>query len=688
MEALTEANVRILRRLEALEQRLRALEARHGAPAETQAPPEAAPLPAAEPPPVEQPPVPPAPEPEQHAGLETRIGLAWVNRVAVVTCMLAAAFFFKYAVDNEWVGPGGRVVIGILAGLVILGIAERLFSKGHTVYAQGLSGLGIAVLYLAFQASFAFYRLVPQALAFALMVLTTLSGAFLALRYDAPVIAALTLVGGYATPVLLSTGEDRPWFFLGYLLLLNSGVQALAALRRWRLLTTLSLAGTALMYWAWLVGRGSYAYAEPAPWRLPGWLFLLTQYFLYLPKAGEAFFFAVHLLACAALTQVWPVEPSRFLWTLAALSAAALWAADRRNWERAPLVALGAWWAAYAYWKSEYWPPAALAPNLAFTAASFLLFFCWLPWRVVARRIEARKQDLILASVNAAVMFGILYSLLSQDYSRWLGLVAALMAAMHLGLGWLLLKRQAEEKRDTRPVFLALGIAITLLTLAAPIQFSGFRITLAWAVEGAALSWIAARTRAREPALAACAIFALILGRLALFDANALCGVTEYSLMLNARFLTFAVSAASFAAAALFLREPGLLPRAAPAAVYTGAHLVLLGGLAMEVSEWTRRNFPDGGRSVESMALSFLCAAYALALVIAGVRTRSALNRALGLALIVFVMLKLYLYDIWQLRLAHRVIAFAALGALLLAMSFLYSRYRAAIEDWWRDEKN
>ena len=685
MEALTQANVRLLRRLDALERRLGAIEERLGLPAKETPAPEAAPAPAAIPVVAEQPPAPvePAPRP---AGLETRIGLAWINRVAVVTCILAAAFFFKYAADNEWIGPGGRAAIGILAGLACLAAAGHLFRAGHSIYAQGLCGLGIAVLYLAFQASFAFYRLVPQALAFGLMVLTTLAGASLASWYGAPAVAVLALAGGYLTPVLLSTGQDRPWFFLGYLLVLNGGALALAGLRRWRIVRLMSLVGTALLYWAWLIGRGSFAYAEPAPWRLPAWLFLAAQYCLYLPGSGQLFFIAAHVLACGALTMVWPVHAARFLWSLVALSAVGLWVSHRRDWDKAPLAVLSAWGAAYAYWKSEYWLPAALAPNLAFTAASFLLFFSWLPWRVMAGA-AVRKQDLVLPTVNAAVMFGLLYSLLSYDYAGWLGLVATGMAALHLGLGWTLWERQPSAQRDTRPVFLALGIAVTLLTLAAPIQFSGFRITLAWAIEAAALCWIAARTRARELALAACAIILLILYRLAVLDTAALRGLAEYSLFLNARFLTFAASAASLAAAAHFLREAGLLPRVAPAAVYIGAHLALLGGLAMEVAEWTRRNFPDGGYSAESMASSFLSASYALLLVIAGVRARSALHRILGLVFVVAVVLKLYLYDIWQLRLLHRVIAFAALGALLLAMSFLYSRHRGAIESWWRDEQ-
>ena len=73
-----------------------------------------------------------------------------------------------------------------------------------------------------------------------------------------------------------------------------------------------------------------------------------------------------------------------------------------------------------------------------------------------------------------------------------------------------------------------------------------------------------------------------------------------------------------------------------------------------------------------------------MALVAAGVVRQSTLNRILGLGLIGLVVAKLYLYDVWLLGLLYRMAAFAALGVLLLAMSYLYSHFRESIERWWQ----
>ena len=116
---------------------------------------------------------------------------------------------------------------------------------------------------------------------------------------------------------------------------------------------------------------------------------------------------------------------------------------------------------------------------------------------------------------------------------------------------------------------------------------------------------------------------------------------------------------------------------------YGAGHFVLLWGLGLEVTGWAARTAaPENLRSVESASISILIAGYAVALAAAGMATRTLVNRVFGLGLIGIVVAKLYLYDVWLLRLIYRVTAFAALGGLLLVMSFLYSRYRGSIESW------
>jgi uncharacterized membrane protein len=156
---------------------------------------------------------------------------------------------------------------------------------------------------------------------------------------------------------------------------------------------------------------------------------------------------------------------------------------------------------------------------------------------------------------------------------------------------------------------------------------------------------------------------------------------TDYSLLWNARFFTFIVAAGSLWASAYWVRR-GM----AAITAYVSGHVVLLSGLMLEVAGWAERIAdPQNVANLASTALSILMALYALLLIGAGVASRTLINRILGLGLLGLVVVKLYIYDVWLLVRIYRIVAFAALGALLLITSYLYSRYREKIEALWRE---
>jgi len=255
------------------------------------------------------------------------------------------------------------------------------------------------------------------------------------------------------------------------------------------------------------------------------------------------------------------------------------------------------------------------------------------------------------------------------------------LAAVHLALAFLLWRSLSVENRDTRPVLLAIGIALTFITLAAPIQFSEYRITMAWALEMAALAWIGARTNSKGLNYAALAIFVLVLFRLDGIDSWMYSSPAAYEPVVNARFLTFLIAAATSWASAYWTKAGWQA-----LVFYLGGHYVMLWILSLEAIDWVARGAsPENLLSAQSAAVSIMLACYALLLIGAGVVYRSGLNRMLGLGLIGLVVAKLYLYDVWLLVRLYRIVAFGALGALLLLTSYVYSHNRASIENWWKD---
>ena len=212
-------------------------------------------------PPPSLPPSPPAPyiaaRPAETArgqldpDLESRIGSHWLNRVGIAALLIGISYFLKYAFDNNWIGPAGRVTIGILAGIAMVIWSERFRSKGYKAFSYSLKAVGIGAMYLSLWAAFQVYRLVPSGAAFAMMLAVTAATAAMAWAQDAQILAAFALTGGFSTPLLLSTGQNREIALFAYVAILDLATLVLVIFKPWRRLLVMSYAGTLLLYVGW-----------------------------------------------------------------------------------------------------------------------------------------------------------------------------------------------------------------------------------------------------------------------------------------------------------------------------------------------------------------------------------------------------------------------------------------------------
>ena len=197
--------------------------------------------------------VPPPPAPTRTRGeWEALIGGKFLNRIGALALIMGMGFFLKYAFDRDWITEWMRVGIGIGVGVLLLAGGRRFHRKGLPMFAQGLVGAGIAILYLSIYASFNFYHLVSQPVAFGLMSVVTALTFTQAIYYDALAVSLLGWLGGFLTPFLLSTGEAQPVGLFSYITMLDVGLIAVLVLRRkWSLLAPLSLVATYFIYYLW-----------------------------------------------------------------------------------------------------------------------------------------------------------------------------------------------------------------------------------------------------------------------------------------------------------------------------------------------------------------------------------------------------------------------------------------------------
>ncbi|HEY6270242.1 MAG TPA: DUF2339 domain-containing protein [Candidatus Acidoferrum sp.] len=183
--------------------------------------------------------------------LETLIGGRWLNRIGIVAIISAVTFFLKYAFDNNWIGPSGRVGIGVLLGAAMLPWSQWLLNRGYSYFSEGIAGLGAAVMYLSIWASCQYYKLFSLDVGFFAMIIVTAGMGAVALGRNSQRIALLSLFGGFLTPILVSEGKDAQVVLFTYLLILGAGLLVIELRRDWRALTPISFLLSQFYFWGW-----------------------------------------------------------------------------------------------------------------------------------------------------------------------------------------------------------------------------------------------------------------------------------------------------------------------------------------------------------------------------------------------------------------------------------------------------
>lgn len=220
---------------------------------------------------VEPPPLPrsgwsPEPEAEESAAPEEPPGapfslehfmgvklFAWLGGVAL---FFGVIFFVKYAFENNLIPKEVRVALGFLTGIGLLVSGLVLHRRAtYLVLAHAFCATGVLILYGVSFAAHAVYHfaLFSSGMTFALMALITLAAFLVAVRLNALVVAVLGMLGGFITPLLLSTGRDQLLGLFSYIALLVIGLAAVSRHRNWSFLVPSAAIGTALMQWGWFV---------------------------------------------------------------------------------------------------------------------------------------------------------------------------------------------------------------------------------------------------------------------------------------------------------------------------------------------------------------------------------------------------------------------------------------------------
>ncbi len=334
---------------------------------------------------------------ERNPDLEKFIGENLINKIGIAILVLGIGFFVKFAIDQNWINEIGRVAIGIACGGILIGVAHKLRTS-FNAFSSVLVGGGLAVFYFTITIAFQDYHIFSQLVAFIIMVVITAFAVLLSIAYNRQELAILAIVGGFVSPMLLSTGAGNYKVLFSYVLLLNIGMIVLAYFKRWNLVNIVCYVFTILLYGVWLHAKVLDSDVVDPPYF---GAFIVATLFYFV-------FFVMNII---------------------------------NN----------------------------IKENKTFIAAEIMIL-------ISNTFLYYSSGMLILKNIE-----GGLYQ----------GAFTVLIALFNFAFAYTLYK---SKKADMNLIYLLIGLVLTFVSLAAPVQLDGNYITLFWAMEAVLLLWLSQKS--------------------------------------------------------------------------------------------------------------------------------------------------------------------------------------------------
>jgi len=637
-------------------------------------------------------------------GLEFLMGGKVAAFAGIAILVTGIALLVGYAIQHSWIGAGTRVILGLLAGGMLVGFGHFVERKNEKLrlFARVLTGGGSALFYFTVFAAYGMYHLIGAFTAGAGLFASALAVFGLAMVYQSQSVGVLGVLGAFVTPFLIGGEMDAGIFPLVYVALINVPVILLGVRRKWQVLYNLAFMCTVIHYSVWLDWVGckewwvglTFAVLFFAEYAALGLLKLRSEQKVTGRTADIIrLLFASLLLLCAIywlLSDADMKEWVGFSFLLLALIHVALaWFAfkvlSRFNGEILAFLSGGLIFATLAL-------PAQLDGEwVSIGWAIEGVVLAWFATRVRSRVLQSAAFLLGLIGIMKALLFDVsLYDCTPALFLNARFIVGLLSAAL-LGIqgkiaGHFPDKGTSSNWQDVMwwtGVLAAVVIffADTFWTLGLNDAFSWLITSLILLAAGAALVLFAPPKS--SVTILGSLLLLLVPAKILLLDT---CFVLEfrlyrlpsfYNAVIWTQLVIVGIIILLFRAPTFSRKTRLIMPAPMFARILNILSLVAgIGVISIEILQ-QKRSWAD-------MAVTIFWAVSALALILFGMKQKSSAHRYFGLALFGITTLKVLLVDSSELKGLERIAAFIGTGILLLALSFAYQK----VSSWFLTERN
>ena len=670
---------------------------------------------------------------EPKSDLEKYIGENLANKIGIAVLVLGISFFIKYAIDKNWVHEGGRVLIGLVCGAILVALAHRIRNR-YRAFSSVLVGGGLTVFYFSVAFAFHQYHLISQQTAFICMVVIAGLGVILSLVYDRIELSVLATVGGFITPFLVSTGEHNYIALFTYLSILNAGLMVLAWFKKWPAINFIALFFTIIIYDGWLISSAwddihNISYRSGLLFATIFYLQFVTMNIIHnlrMKRAFKSFDFIVVLsinflyyVAGMIILDLWKHEKYQGLFTiLLAVFNFILLAGfnKKKSVDKNFILLLTGLTLTYI----SLFAPVQLNANYItlFWAAEMVLLF-WIYSRAELKLLKI--ASLILAGltiISLLINWGTIYLgepvIIPIIVNK--GFITSMAVAITLFIYQELVHRQANSyyigsvtNVFVRNIFLSASIAILYLTgiLEIYYQFSSrfdlplHLIYLQFYTIIFAILLLRIYNRSDQAVILrfAFTIFCLVLYLISCKHIFELSFTLKNHKTLSLYFIGHWIASILFL---IMLYELIQLFRKNYLAwityqahfswLSTASIIVILSIEAYHLLIWTNYNTGDQWEYAENLfykaGLTILWSVCSFVMMWVGMKNHFRTLRIISLTLFTIILVKLFTYDIKNIPPGGKIAAFILLGVLLLVISFMYQRVKKIIIDDPTEEKN
>lgn len=622
---------------------------------------------------------------------ESSIGGTWFTVIGALALIIAGAFFFRYAIENDWVSETARVIISFGVGIILLTLGVRL-RKEYETYSGIVAGLGLSFIMLGIFAAGAFYGLWSPAVTLTAAAIVSIAGAFLAARIRSQLLLSVAFVGAYITPFLFERSSLGDLSIPFYALVVAVGIAVISYRVAWKIAAIVALMGS---------------YATSAIWILDGKFSGMgegSSLFLTLVSlAGLFIAFSVVALIHYARHGVEFDDQDATLVVVNAFGflGAFLLAAGDTTYAGTVTFVLGglhaiAWWAVkgseerasrYRYALGGI-ALTMLALFVPIQFDSYVVSLSWSALALVAAVVAARNDSLVARWFSGAIFTLAFVRLITWESTLAIGdgygapmfnervFVFAANAAAMLTAAYMV--RTARIQTRALPNLLSTYGFFALFVLF-HIEFMRLEDSFAWfAACASLLAAIVVAWGAR---------FNLgtvrMLGYLAfvVYAFTYLFGLGEtketfFAINLRTVAAITIIFAGMYAALTVrFLAHLSEVERSiAPKLLATGTNIILLAALTKDVMD-----IVEDPQS-RALTISLLWLGYAVCAMVVGIVYQWFSVRRVAIVLLGAVIFKVFLIDASGFDDFYRFLSYGVLGIILLGVGYAYNRYRANID--------